>query len=230
MIRAVLIDIDDTLFSFDVYVREALKEGLPKFGIAEYREEMEAVFHRVNTGLWRSMERGEINYEQLYGRRFNDFFEALGVNGDGPAFEAYFRGKLRESASPMEGARELVEYLAGKYILCAASNGPFDQQENRLRVGGLLPHFSHLFISEDLGVSKPDPRFFETAMARLRAGGQDITPQECVMIGDSLTSDMAGGIAAGMKTIYYDHRRTGKTDGKTVDHIVTHLRDIFEIL
>lgn len=230
MIRVVFIDIDNTLLSFHGYVREALQEGLPMFGISEYREGMEETFHRVNDELWRSLERGEINYEELYGQRFDRIFEAMGVTGNGREFERYFKGKLRESAVLMDGAIELVEYLSSKYILCAASNGPFDQQKNRLSICGLLPKFRHLFISEDIGASKPHELFFERAFERLNAAEGTILPEECVMIGDSLTSDMAGGIAYGLKTVFYDLSRTGNTKGKPIDHVVYDLSEIHEIL
>lgn len=230
MIRAVLLDIDNTLLSFDGYVSEALREGLPLFGISEYRDGMEQIFHEVNNRLWHQLELGELNYEQLYGQRFNRIFEAMGVTGDGPAFEKYFKNKLRESAVVIDGAREMVEYLSSRYILCAASNGPFDQQKNRLKVCGLLPMFRYLFISEDIGASKPDSAFFERSMERLNADGLNITPDECVMIGDSLTSDMTGGIAFGMHTIFFDLKNKGTTDGMPVDHMVSQLSDVMNIL
>lgn len=230
MTRAVLIDIDNTLLSFDGYVREALRDGLPLFGISEYREGMEDTFHRVNDGLWCALERGELNYEQLYGQRFDRIFEAMGVEGDGPEFEKYFKGKLRDSAVLIEGAREAIEYLSRRYILCAASNGPYDQQRNRLEICGLLPMFDHLFISEDLGASKPDPIFFDRCMERLNADGGNILPEECVMIGDSLTSDMAGGIAYGIRTVFFDLKKRGHAGGKNVDHMIAHLDEIRNIL
>ena len=81
--------------------------------------------------------------------------EALGIDADGVKFEAYFRDCLFDSAIPVEGALSLLEYLKKKHVLCAASNGPYRQQVNRLKVGGMLPYFSDLFISEEIGAEKP---------------------------------------------------------------------------
>lgn len=230
MIRAVFLDIDNTLLSFDGYVEQALREGLPRFGICDYRDGMSGIFHSVNNALWCSLERGEITYPELYGQRFNRIFEAMGVSGDGPEFERYFREKLRESAVIMDGAEDIVRYLSGKYILCAASNGPYEQQKNRLKIAGMLPYFHHLFISEDIGASKPDIVFYSRAVERLEQAGYELKRDECVMIGDSLTSDMAGGIAYGMRTVYYDLRGIGSTGDLKPDHIIRNLSEIKNIL
>jgi len=202
MIKAVLLDIDDTLLSFEKFVIESMKSGFKKFGIGEYSDEMFRMFNEINSKLWKDLEKGEISFEDLKKTRWNLVFRHMGVSADGEAFEKYFRECLFESAIPEDGAMELIEYLHPKYILCAASNGPYRQQVNRLKLCGMLPYFSHLFISEEIGSSKPSEEFFNACMERLNADPEkNILPGEVMMIGDSLTSDMAGGINAGMQTV-----------------------------
>ena len=113
--------------------------------------------------------------------------------------EHVFRSYLHNSAVPVSGALETLEALAGKYIFCAASNGPYEQQLNRLERGGMRKYFTHCFVSEKVGIEKPSLRFFEKCMEELPG----IEPEECLMIGDSLTADIAGGHAAGLKTCWY---------------------------
>ena len=151
MLKVIMFDIDNTLLSFDEYVKESMKKGFEKFEIGIYEDSMFDIFSQVNTGLWHAIENGEMNFEELKKKRWNMIFERLGISADGEAFEKYFRDCLFESAIPIDGAVELLDYLYGKYTLCVASNGPHLQQVNRLKTGGMLPYFSDLFVSEEIG-------------------------------------------------------------------------------
>lgn len=231
MIKAVFLDIDNTLLSFEEYVKESMKTGFERFGLPPYEEGMFPVFERINNELWRQIEQGTLTLRQLQQIRWNHIFQALGIEGDGIAFEQYFRDCLFESAILEPGAMELLDHLKGRYMLCAASNGPYEQQVNRLRVGGMLPYFSHLFISEKIGVSKPAATFFDACFRELNRDGEEtIRPSEVMMIGDSLTSDIAGGIAAGMKTCFYNRKFSIVPEGMAPDYVVNSLEDISNIL
>lgn len=202
--KAVFIDIDNTLLSFDEYVRHTMKTGFEHCGLEPYEPYMYDVFHRENNTLWRMIEQGKITFSQLEKTRWNNVFSALGIEFDGPTFERYFRKSLFDSAIPENGAYDLLERLHKKYILCAASNGPYEQQLNRLRVAGMTKYFSHVFISEKIGAQKPSKEFFDRAFADLNEGGKQlILPQDTMIIGDSLSSDIAGGRQYGMLTCFY---------------------------
>jgi YjjG family noncanonical pyrimidine nucleotidase len=229
MIKVILFDIDNTLLSFDEYVKKSMKSGFEVFKIGTYKDEMFTVFHQINTDLWRLIEKGELNLDQLQKKRWNMIFERLGISADGVAFEKYFRDHLFESAIPENGAMELLKYLHGKYTLCAASNGPYDQQVNRLKIGGMLSYFSELFISEEIGYSKPAEAFFSTCIERLRAK-MKIQSCEMMIIGDSLTSDMSGGIHFGMKTCFYNPNKKEIPCNMKLDYQVSSLEDIKNIL
>ena len=205
MIKAVFIDIDNTLLDFDAYVKDAMKTGFEKYGLPEYKEEMFDTFTTENAKLWHALEDGELTFNELIKIRWNIIFKALGMSFDGVKFETYFREYLNQSAIPVKGSIELLEHLKDKYILCAASNGPYEQQINRLKIGNMHHYFSHFFISEKIGASKPAKEFFDYCFNEL---DKDILPSEVIIIGDSLSSDMEGGISSGLKTCYYD--RSGK--------------------
>ena len=229
MIKVILFDIDNTLLSFDEYVKESMKNGFEAFKIGTYQEEMFSVFNQINTHLWRSIEKGDMTLEELQKIRWNMIFERLGISADGIAFEKYFRDRLFESAIPIEGAMDVLQYLHGNYILCAASNGPYAQQVNRLKISGMLPYFSELFISEEIGYSKPAEAFFSACIERLRAKIK-IQPCEMMIIGDSLTSDMSGGIQFGMKTCLYNPDKKGISRNMKLDYQVSSLEEIKNIL
>lgn len=205
--KAVFLDIDNTLLSFDDYVREAMKSGFEVYGLKAYEPYMYETFERINGGLWRQIEEKTLTFKELEKIRWQKVFKCLGIDFDGLVFEKYFRDQLFDSAILEDGVREALDYLKGKYRLFAASNGPYYQQLNRLERGGLRPYFEEVFISEKVGASKPAAEFFDYAFKAL---GNEITPEESVMVGDSLTSDVKGALDYGMKACLYRKGRNMK--------------------
>lgn len=228
--KLILIDIDNTLLDFDAYIRQTMEEGFAHFGLRPYEPWMYDVFHRENNKLWRQIEEGTLTFPELEKIRWNNVFAGLGVDFDGPVFEKYFRAALHESAIPVPGAHELLEALRGRYLLAAASNGPYEQQLHRLALAGMRDCFNYFFISERIRASKPSPVFFDAAFREVNEGrGTPIAPQDAAIIGDSLTSDMAGGRGYGLRTVYY--RRPGAAPANdSVDVTVEDLRDIPALL
>ena len=210
--KAVFIDIDNTLLDFDEYVRTTMETGFRHFDLKPYEPYMYDVFMRENGKLWRRIEQGEFTFQELEKVRWNIIFGELGIEFDGPVFEKYFRSALNDSAIPVAGSYELLEALHKKgCLICAASNGPYEQQLHRLEIADMLRYFDHVFISEKIGSSKPSGNFFEYAFSVINDSREEsIMPHETVMIGDSLTSDIAGGRRYGMKTCWYIKNR--KTD------------------
>ncbi|MBR2742787.1 MAG: HAD-IA family hydrolase [Clostridia bacterium] len=235
MIKAVFIDIDNTLLDFDAYAAESMREGFEKFGLPPYEPAMLPVFKSLNEEFWRMIERGELDLEGLRRDRWNIIFRALGISFDGETFEAFFRERLFSSAIPVEGAHAMLSYLAPKYILCAASNGPYEQQMNRLRLAKMDGYFKFFFISGEMGLSKPSRAFFDAAIGRINAaerdaGGPEIRSDEMMIIGDSLSSDIAGGRACGLKTCLFDPRRTLMPGAPAPDYVIHELHEVRGIL
>ena len=222
----VFIDIDNTLLDFDAYVRQTMKEGFAQFGLKTYEPYMYDIFTAENNKLWREIEEGTLTFAELQKIRWNRVFHALGIEFDGPVFETYFRKALHESAIPVPGAYELLENLKEKAILCVASNGPYEQQLHRLELAGMKKYFRHFFISEKVGASKPARAFFDYAFRELQETyGRVILPEDTLILGDSLTSDMAGGLQYGMKTCYY-RRNPDISVEERIDYVVDDLRQV----
>lgn len=228
--KLVLIDIDNTLLDFDAYIRRTMEEGFAYFGLRPYEPWMYDVFHRENNKLWRQIEEGTLTFPELEKIRWNNVFAALDMDFDGVVFEKYFRTALHESAIPVNGARELLEALRDRYLLAAASNGPYEQQLHRLALAGMKDFFDWFFISERIGASKPSKLFFDEAFRQVNEGRETpVLPEDTAIIGDSLTSDMAGGRGCGLKTVYY--RRPGAAPANdSVDVTAEDLRDIPALL
>lgn len=227
MLKAVFMDVDNTILSFDDCVRETMKRGFARFDLGVYTEEMFSVFERINGEFWGSIEKGELSMEELKQRRWNRVFAELGITFDGVEFERYFREILFDSALLVKGATEALSYLHGKYIVCAATNGPGAQQRNRLIRSNTIGFFDHIFISEEIGASKPSSAFFDACFSRLeKERGTVLRPGETVIIGDSLRSDIFGGAAYGIKTCWYNPKKAKLPEGCTVDHVIASLDEI----
>jgi YjjG family noncanonical pyrimidine nucleotidase len=231
VLKVIFFDVDNTLLSFDKYVKEAMKNGFQKFEIGTYNDEMFSVFNEINTRLWQLIEKGELDLEELQKKRWNIIFDRLGFSADGIAFEKYFRECLFESAIHIDGAIELLKYLHKKYTLCVVSNGPYMQQVNRLKIGGMLSYFSDLFISEEIGFSKPSKKFFDVCLERLNSKReQKILPSEIMIIGDSLSSDMSGGVQFGMQTCFYNPDKKAVPCEMKLNYNVSSLKEIESII
>ena len=183
--NVLLFDIDNTLLDFSAGAMQAMEEIFRAAGLP-YAPEMFAVFQVENDKLWARIERGELTIAGLRDVRWQTILARLGLEADGAAMEDAFRDRLHESAVPVAGAPEVLARLHGKYRLCAASNGPYAQQVNRLRRAGMLDAFERLFISGQMGAEKPSRVFFDRCLAQLPG----VRPEQCLMIGDSLTADI----------------------------------------
>ena len=223
MIKAIFIDIDGTLLDFEACVEESMRLGLIERGV-DYKAEMLETFHRINNGLWRDLEQGKLTFEKLLEIRWATVFAELGISLDGPEFERYFRARLHESAIPMADSYEMLEYLSGKYRLFAASNGPDEQQKKRLEKADMLKYFEEVFTSGKIGAEKPSADFFTYCFEK----SGDVKPEESVMLGDSLTSDMKGGNAFGMETIWLNLKNEEKPD--YIDHEIKSLDEVKNII
>lgn len=231
MIKVVFMDIDDTIFDFSAFVKKTIKAGFEKYGLPTYSDDIFLIFNKINSKLWRDIEQEELTLEELRNIRWNMIFKEIGISFDGRLFEDYFCKELYGSAIFEPHALELMGYLNEKYVMCIASNGPYEQQINRLKVGGIDSFFSYTFISSIIGAKKPNKAFFDYCFRELRKDGfENLMPEETIIIGDSITSDIAGGRNYGMKTCLYTRGQKCDSDYKKADYIVSDLSDIMKIL
>jgi len=205
-IKAVFIDIDNTLLDFNKCALWSMQKAFNDYGLS-FENSMFDTFNMINNRLWLRIEKGKLTKEELYACRWNMIFALIGIDVDGVEFENVFYSYLTESAEPVEGALDLLKYLHGKYLVCAASNASYAQQIKRLNNAGMTEYLDRIFISEQIGFSKPQKEFFERCFEKI----SPIVPSETVMIGDSLTADIEGGASFGMKTCRYNHNLTNES-------------------
>lgn len=224
MTKILFFDIDNTLLDFALCSREAMEESFAEWGL-EFASPMFEVFTTVNDGLWQQVERGELTVEKLWKIRWNLIFDRIGICGDGEKFEKLFHSKLEKSHIPVSGAKEILETLAGRYRLFAASNAPSGQQEYRLEKAGMLGYFEGLFISGEIGETKPSRAFFDKCIS-LSGGKRD----EIMMIGDSLSADIAGAMNAGIGSCWFNPHGKPLTGEYVPDRIISSLAELGNIM
>lgn len=225
MVKNIFMDLDDTLLDFLAAEKAALTRTLRRFGI-DPDERVLARYSAINDAQWKLLEKGEVTREQVKLRRYSLLFEEFGIDCDPLAVNDHYMEELSKGHIFIEGAEELLEGLFGRYRLYLASNGTAWVQERRLKSADLNRYFDGIFISQELGFDKPDPRFFEKAFEAI----PDFKREETVMVGDSLTSDIKGGKGAGLRTLWFNPRGKENTTDIQPDDTFSRLSDLPALL
>jgi len=225
MIKAILIDIDNTLLDFGKSAKKAIEIMFQNEGLV-FNEHVFDTFNTINDGLWIKIEKKEITKPQLYDMRWKMIFNELGIDRDSQKAETSFRSILSGIAEPVDNAYSLLDYLHKKYKLYAATNSSFDHQIKRLTSSNMIDYFEELFVSERVGAPKPAKEFFDYCLSSI----ENITPNEAVLIGDSLTADIQGGFEYGLRTVWFNPNGQKIPEYPKPDHTVTSLLEIKNIL
>lgn len=221
MIRNVLFDLDDTLFDFHKAEKIALTKTLVHFGI-DPTEETLALYSTINAAHWKRLELGEISREEVKVGRYRELFKTIGVECDPVKATAYYESMLAIGHYFMPGAPELLEDLYRKYRLYIVSNGTAKVQESRIGSSGIAKYMDGIFISQILGANKPDRQFFDICFAEI----PDFSLSETVIIGDSLSSDIKGGINAGITTVWLNPKGIENDSDIKPDYTIKELSEV----
>lgn len=195
----ILLDADMTIWDFDASEKCALRDVTASLGLT-LTPAMEAYYHQVNAEYWRRFDLKEVTREQLTAGRFADYIAYLGVNADPAEVNRRYEHALGKYSIMLPGALEMVQALAEKYPLYIVTNGLHNAQTGRFEKSPVKPYISGLFISQDMDCQKPEKAFYDKVFFAI--GVTD--PRRYIMVGDSLTSDIQGGINAGIDTIWYN--------------------------
>lgn len=207
----VLLDVDDTILDFHADEAVALKRALSELGI-EPTEERIARYSVINQHMWELLEEGKLTRLEVLVKRFERFFEELGVKGiSGFKAQELYEHYLSLTHHFMPQAQRLLDALYGKYPLYIVSNGTGLVQDGRIGASGIGPYFEDIFISERMGTNKPSMDFFKACFARI----EGFDKSRAIIVGDSLSSDIRGGINAGIRTCWYNPAgKAGREDIK----------------
>ena len=223
--RIALFDADNTLLDFTRSEHEALCACLSARGLPSDQDTVER-YSRINDRHWKRLEQGLTTRDQLKVDRFAEFFRELGFDGSPAHMADDYVTALSSQRFLIDGALDLVRALHGRCRLYIITNGIASVQRSRFGNCPLAPYFDASFISEEMGCAKPELDFFRQVAARI----PDFNPRETLVIGDSLTSDIEGGIRAGLDTCWYNPGGKTPPAGMPITHTVTSLSEIRLIL
>lgn len=197
MIEFLFLDLDDTILDFHKAERIAIGKTIRDFGV-EPTEEILHLYHGINRWHWEQLELGKMTRDEVLVNRFGVLFGKLGRNVDAAACAKIYEKNLSTGHYFLPGAEEAVKCLQKKYRLFLASNGTACVQHGRMTSAGLYPYFEQVFVSQEIGHNKPAKAYFDGCFARI----EGFDPAKAMIVGDSLTSDIRGGINAGIQTVW----------------------------
>ena len=224
MIKFIFLDLDDTILDFHRSEAVALRKTLQSLNVNP-TDEVIARYSAINLAHWKALERRELTRGEVLTGRFRQLFEELGMNVSPNVAQSLYEKNLSESHFFVDGAPRLLMTLSQKYPLYIASNGTTLVQTSRIASSGIGRYFKAVFLSEQLGADKPQIEFFERATGQI----EGYNPNEAIILGDSITSDMQGGINAGMHTCWFNpHHRDNH--GITPEFEITDLAQFDAVL
>lgn len=204
-IKDIFFDLDHTLWDFDRNSKLAFERLFVHHKIPTKLEDFIRVYEPINFQYWKLYREERIDKVGLRRGRFLDAFKPFGLHFDNEQLDSMantYIAELPKDNHLFEGTMETLEYLSGKkYQLHIITNGFHEVQHLKLRNSNIEQFFSTVTTSEEVGVKKPNPKVFETALQKANAFAH-----ESVMIGDTFEADILGAESVGMHTLFYNYR------------------------
>jgi 2-haloacid dehalogenase len=218
-----LFDADDTLFDYPAAEAKALAWTFEELGLA-YLPDYLPVYHKYNRQVWQEFEQGALGALELRTKRFGLLFDALGIRTDPHIFSPIYLKNLARGSDLLPGVEGTIRSAARHRHIGIVTNGLADVQRPRLQNSPIQPFIEKIFISEEMGVAKPETAFFDRVFESIGRPER----KQVLIIGDSLTSDMLGGIQYGLDTCWFNpaHQSTELP----VTYQIHHLPELIQIL
>ncbi|MBR4954056.1 MAG: YjjG family noncanonical pyrimidine nucleotidase [Oscillospiraceae bacterium] len=227
MITTILWDVDGTLLDFRFAEREAIKSLFREFGFGECTDEMLARYSAINDALWKKLEKKEVTRQQVLTGRFEQFFAEYGKDVSVvEQFNTRYQQSLGDFIAYCDDSLNIVKSLKGRVKQYVVSNATVAAQTKKLRLSGLGELMDGIFLSEELGVDKPSPAFFDKVFASISPADKS----EMIIIGDSLSSDILGGVNAGILTCWYNPSCKSAPEYPKADYVISDLHEILELI
>ncbi len=196
--KTLLFDSDDTLLDFKAAERQALEKAMLSLSLP-FNKEFANIYSLANAVYWKAFEKGEISKEEIYIGRFKLFLENINLDFNAEKLSHLYESFLKKQFDLIDGAKDICESLYGIYDMYIVSNGNVKVQLPRLDGSGLRKYFKDVFVSEKVGCGKPKKEFFDYVFKAIGVTDKS----KVLIIGDSISSDILGGINAGIDTCLF---------------------------
>ena len=225
MVEFLFLDLDDTILDFHKAERLAIGKTIRQFGV-EPTEEVLGRYHVINKWHWEQLEQGKLTRAEVLEGRFGMLFSELGVAVDKTLCARAYEQNLSIGHYFLPGAEAAVDALSKKYRLFLASNGTASVQKGRMTSANLYRFFEKVFVSQEIGHNKPAKAYFDACFAQIPG----FDPAKAVIVGDSLSSDIQGGINAGIKTCWVNPSHATPKNGIVPDYEIEALHQLPALL
>lgn len=222
--EVVLFDADGTLFDFARAEAFALENAFREVSLPYLPEYLED-YKVINHATWRQFERGEVSSLELRTLRFERFCSKIGIDTNPESMSTRYLSWLAQARFLIDGAERVVGMLSDRCRLAIVTNGLKDVQNGRFGRSPIRRYFDAIVISEEIGIQKPDPAIFVHALELL--GHNDKTT--VLMVGDSLTSDIQGGVNFGIDTCWFNPDGNTALKSPVPNHVVRRLDELIEL-
>ena len=227
MISTILWDVDGTLLDFIAAEKAAIKTLFGEFNLGQCSDEMIKRYSEINKTYWQRLERGEITKQEVLVGRFKEFFKSEGIDiSVVEEFNSLYQLRLGDTIVYHDDSLEIIKSLQGRVRQYAVSNGTVEAQSKKLRLSGLGELVDGIFLSEHIGVEKPNIEFFDKVLEEIKPADRS----SILIVGDSLTSDIQGGNNAGIVTCWYNPLGDKAPDKYRIDYEISDLHQIYEII
>lgn len=224
--EVIIFDADETLFDFLKAEKTAFKNAILEFNI-DYDEDYHLkIYHSINADIWKEFEKGLITQDKLKSERFRRLSDKINVAFDVDCFSKSYMNHLSNASFLYDNSIELIESLHKVYKLSIVTNGLTDVQDNRIRKSIIAKYFEDIIISEEVKVSKPHPEIFELALNNLKYTDKT----KVLIVGDSLTSDIQGGINFGVDTCWFNPNKKKNETGLKPTYEISNIMQLIDIL
>lgn len=220
-----LFDADGTLLDFHAAEQQALINTFKKYQIP-LTPELKEAYEKINTFLWKQFEEGIIDKKTVIYTRFVQLFKEYEINADGISFEDDYQKALGLGHALLPYAKEVIQKLSQYYQLYIVTNGVSQTQYNRMKESEIDIYFQDIFVSEDTGYQKPMKEYFDYCFQRIK----NCDLSKTLIIGDSLSSDIQGGINVGIDTCWYNPNHFENTKHLPTTYTISDLRELYTIL
>ncbi|EPY6471103.1 YjjG family noncanonical pyrimidine nucleotidase [Clostridium sporogenes] len=222
----IIFDADETLFDFKKSEKDAFKNAMLEFNIKYNEKHHLKVYKDINTVIWKELENGLITQEELKVERFKRLSYKLNIKFNEYDFAKSYMKHLSHASFLYDDSINLIENLHKNYRLSIVTNGLKDVQNNRIRKSIIGKYFEDIVISEEVQVSKPNPKIFEHALNNMKHTDKS----NVLMVGDSLTSDIQGGINLGIDTCWFNPNKIINETGIKPTYEIFNLMELKNIL
>lgn len=223
--QTILFDADGTLLDFERSEYEALSDVLAKFGIPDTKE-YHKIYSEANAEQWKLLEKGLVSRSELRINRFLKFINTIGISASAHAMADSYMLALSKKSHLIDGAFELCQKLHTTHELYIITNGFRFIQEGRFRPCAIAPFFRDVFISEDIGAEKPSRVYFD----HVRSHIPSFCAEKTLVVGDSLSSDIKGGIDAGLDVCWYNPKGKNAPEDMDIEYTISTLSELMNIV